>query len=339
MSNPALKQSQQSIPQPKVKVLVFANNKGGIGKTTCATLAAEYAAMILNKRVLIVEMDGQMNMTSQWLPVDSVDGEREPIPHPDLTAEDLSEYNLRSSITDIWVHGKLVEPYPTPIGPEDRSDFDSPRVDVVSCSGSGMAEVLRTIGDDPNALPKYGPVGARAIPSKRVVDGLFSFIHNDVVAEYYDLVVIDTAPQKAAAFMASINSATHVVFPYTPEPFAVMGFGPGITEIRRINASFGGQRKEIDFIGFLPSKVDSRSASHKEMIDKLCNARHSDVHFPPGLIVPKSEAIVRRSTYDRFDTQAAPSIFNLRPSDAVRKACQNTFSYILDRVFAGSLEN
>ena len=60
MSNPALKQSQQSIPQPKVKVLVFANNKGGIGKTTCATLAAEYAAMILNKRVLIVEMDGQM---------------------------------------------------------------------------------------------------------------------------------------------------------------------------------------------------------------------------------------------------------------------------------------
>ena len=100
----------------KIKVVVFLNNKGGVTKTTTTSLYAEYASLIQGKRVLIIDFDGQCNLTSQWIGHEMINGEREPIVNPDIEDADLAEYNRRSSITDIF-RGKAVETYLTQIGP------------------------------------------------------------------------------------------------------------------------------------------------------------------------------------------------------------------------------
>lgn len=318
---------------PKVPTLVSINNKGGVGKTTVVTLTAEFAMLQLNKRVLIIDFDGQMNLTTQWIGHDIVDGRRVPPIHPDIEEADLDEYNQRSSVTDIFNFGKTVEPYATLLGPSDREDTDSPRVDIVACSQPGMAEVFRVTGVDPDAKPNFGPVHARAVPSSRVAQGLFSLVHSDIVAEYYDLVIIDTAPGVSATFLGALTAATHVLSPYVPEIWPALGFGPTITEIREFNSQVSGGRPPIEFVGFLPSKVDSRNSLHLDMIDDMLT-RNGDLHMPEGMVVPSSVHIARRVLADREKQVTPYSIFQMRPSEPIRAQCEKTFGYILGQVFS-----
>ena len=57
-----LKQKKETIKVSKTKVIAFANNKGGSGKSTCASNVG-YAMSILGKRVLLIDADMQLNLT------------------------------------------------------------------------------------------------------------------------------------------------------------------------------------------------------------------------------------------------------------------------------------
>lgn len=55
-----------------MKIIVFLNNKGGVGKSASAITVAHMMATAYNKRVLIIDLDPQMNTTSMFSQVDFI---------------------------------------------------------------------------------------------------------------------------------------------------------------------------------------------------------------------------------------------------------------------------
>ena len=54
-----------TVDNKKAKIVVIANNKGGVGKTVLAQLVISYAVTILDLRVLAVDGDGQANLSKR----------------------------------------------------------------------------------------------------------------------------------------------------------------------------------------------------------------------------------------------------------------------------------
>lgn len=318
--------------------LVILNNKGGVAKTTNTSLFAEYAALVQGKRVLLIDFDGQCNLTSQWIGHEVVKGERVPPINPNLdpdSPDDLANYNLRSSITDIF-YDKLVEPYFTPIGPEDPDDIDSPRVDLIACSQTGMRRLQEVLSvadnDDPD---QEGRHVVKGVPTARIVQQLGNFCSNPELSEYYDIILVDTGPGINALFRAALHAATHVLAPYIPESFSILGVGPLIHNITLANRNRFARSEPITFLGLLPSKVDTRNNVHIEIVDMALNKPGiSENHVPEDCFVPASVHITRRSTTNRPNQQPY-SIFQMKPSEPIRQRCEEVFSYLFDQVFRG----
>ena len=56
-----------------MKTIIFLNNKGGVGKTASVTTVAHMLATVYNKKVLLVDLDPQMNTTCMFNEVDFVE--------------------------------------------------------------------------------------------------------------------------------------------------------------------------------------------------------------------------------------------------------------------------
>ena len=76
------------------KVISFANQKGGVGKSTLCIQQAFYLALQKKKKVLVLDMDGQGNTSSRLAPRRELeDDDYEPILTGTKTAE-LFAYEL-----------------------------------------------------------------------------------------------------------------------------------------------------------------------------------------------------------------------------------------------------
>lgn len=316
------------------KVYVCLSNKGGVAKTSTSSLSAEFFALIKKLRCLIIDLDGQLTLTYHWIGHEMVNGFREPPLHPDITTEDLEFYNRRCSITDIF-QGKYVEPYRTAITPDDPEDTESPRVDIIPCSASGIAWIQDTISTgekkDPTDLITHRE-SVMTVPNTKLIKGLYDFCHNPDLGEFYDVIIIDTGPGVNTFFVAALNAATHVIAPYTPEEFAVIGVGPLLYQISKVNKCRPFGAEQIKLVGLLPTKVDSRNNVHIEIIENMfTNPQLARAHLPSGVFIPYSIKFLRRSSSKR---EGLPfSIFQMKPSDPLRKRCEFALEHIYSKVF------
>lgn len=99
------------------KIVVNATHKGGEGKTTNSIMLAEYCAIILGLKTLIIDMDPQANFSGRYTKMEydpACRSGRIPPLHPDYEPEKDTDWNGRSGIANIF-YGEEVIPYPTAI--------------------------------------------------------------------------------------------------------------------------------------------------------------------------------------------------------------------------------
>src|SRR5438876_11015302 len=86
------------------KIIVNATHKGGEGKTTNSIMLAEYSALILKLRTLIIDLDPQANFSGRYAKMEydpAYKGGKIPPLHPDYEPEIDKDWNGRSGIANI----------------------------------------------------------------------------------------------------------------------------------------------------------------------------------------------------------------------------------------------
>jgi glutaredoxin-related protein len=156
----------------KSKVLAVLNQKGGVGKTTVASVIAEYAAIVAHKNVLVVDLDMQCNSSDYWVGMETAPqatGGQLPPLHPDYDGD--PDLDSRSNIADIFF-GKAVLPHPTYIRPENGFEH------IVEVMVGHPALLERINSEYDNASGKIASL---------IIDRLGEFLHMEDVANTYDL--------------------------------------------------------------------------------------------------------------------------------------------------------
>jgi len=313
------------------------NNKGGVGKTTLASLSAEYASLIQNKRVLLLDWDGQMNLTKSYIGVETVPGwGRLPVPNPIVRtmAQDdpdtLSIYEERSTVTDIF-QDKSVMPYPTRFCKGDPDDTDTPRIDIVAGNAMGIKLLLES---SPTELRESPYKRLADVNTAQIIQCFVDFVSDPSLSEQYDLVIVDTGPSDSPLFSAALNAATHVLCPYVPESKSVSGIEALVDAVKTamINRVTHQYRPEqLKLIGIAPNMVDSRSADHLDCIARAMEEA-GEYHLDEGLWLRRLTAY--RTLTDDVERRSKPySVFLDKPSNPARRDAEAFFERLFSEIF------
>ncbi len=292
-----------------MEVIAFVNNKGGVGKTTCSKLMAEYLSKIKNKRTLCIDFDPQCNFSHQYLHMEidpaAPEGLIPPI-HPDYdpTEPEDDHWDGRSSIAEIF-YGQGVIPYPTHVE----------KLDIAP----GHAEKLLT---------------AESVRRSEVVEKvhkqLANFLnHPDVRAEY-DAVVIDTAPSKGPLTISVIKAATHIVIPSVMEEQPVQGIY-GMLQLWMQESLSRDKSRPLNLVGILPNMF-KQTRLHKDILMSLQDNPAIGKYVLP---VKFSQRIVFAEV-DAADSNPK-SIFDFPEQHVARSEADEVCSVIADRIFGGSI--
>lgn len=289
-----------------MEIIAFVNNKGGVGKTTCSKLMAEYLSKKKNLRTLCIDFDPQCNFSHQYLHMEidpaAPEGLMPPM-HPDYDPNDPDDqdWDGRSSIAEIF-YGQGVIPYPTYVK----------NLDIAP----GHAEKLLT---------------AESVRRSEVVEKvhkqLANFLSSPDVKEAYDVVVIDTAPSKGPLTISVMKAATHIIIPSVMEEQPVQGIY-GMLQLWMQESLARDKSRPLQLIGILPNMF-KQTRLHKDIYKSLqTNPALSKYVLP----VRFSQRIVFAEV-DAADSNPR-SIFDFPDSHVATLEAQEVCSHIAERIYA-----
>ncbi len=181
-----------------MKTIAFFNNKGGVGKTSLVYhLAWMYADLGL--KVIAVDLDPQANLTSMFVP--------------------------ENSLEEIWSEGNDPKSIYGAIQPllEGVGDVAEPYIhDVTRNIGLIPGDLRLSVSED-ELNSQWSGCLDRKQRAFRVLSAFYRVMRFAALKKSADLVLIDIGPNLGAINRASLISAQHVVIPLAPDIYSLQG--------------------------------------------------------------------------------------------------------------------
>lgn len=285
----------------KKAVLGFANQKGGVGKTTWSKIFSEYMSLVKKKETLGIDLDSQMSFTTRFLETNKnpITDQKEPPLHPSYNINtNFSEWDGRSSTADIFSE-KTPKAYPTKI------------------------ENLSIIPADEKKLFKVDNTKPKESENK-FYNQLNCFINQSDIQDSYEIFIIDTPPAKGSLTISAFKAMTHLVIPLEIELQAIEGL-TGILQLWKQEAMSRMSNFPLDLIGILPNKVHSRRGSDKDLLTELRNDHNYGSYIMPVQMVDRTE--IPLCDLER------KSIFQYPNKNQARQEALSVCEYIYKRIF------
>jgi chromosome partitioning protein len=210
----------------KAKILTIANNKGGVGKTTTAYyLGAELAKQ--GKRVLLIDLDGQANLTDSCFPERDADDGDEADYFPSIAQYFSGQQPLHELVKEV----KAANIEHLCIIPSD------PGLTLRDLGGSGRPDVEMRFARDIQKLSvrDFGSLGG--VP---------------------DWIIIDTPPAMSVFTRAGLAAANYVLAPVRPRRRSLPGTRLMLTTLQTMNAL---TRDNTTFLGMVITHWDDLQVS------------------------------------------------------------------------------
>ena len=208
------------------KVLAVANNKGGVGKTTTAYyLGAEFARQ--GKRVLLIDLDGQGNLTERCI--------------PEKVRRLADDGGHLTSMADYFS------------GEHSLKDMIIP---------SETADGLCLIPSDPNLTLRDLGGSGRPDVETRVLRDVEQLRHHYVanLGGSPDWIILDTPPAMSVFTRAGLAASNYVLAPVRPRPASLAGTRNMLITLQTMDALTGTNGR---FLGTVLTHWDNLAISKK----------------------------------------------------------------------------
>ena len=217
---------------PHAKVISFINMKGGVGKTTLAVNCGYTLTKEFGKKVLIIDVDPQMNTSQYTLKQIQV---REILSHPEKTIHGIIAQNSRL--------------------PEVLSE----RASVQDEHFNGIFHIQNNFDVIPSHL-SIMDLNLDVAPFN-----LNHFIETHVQSNY-DAIILDLPPTISSYTRIGLLASSHYVVPMTTDYLSFFGLPLLQNYIQRISRNFG---KEIIFSGIILNKVHPNQIIYQDIKSQL----------------------------------------------------------------------
>ncbi|MFI6869340.1 AAA family ATPase [Nocardia sp. NPDC050406] len=245
-------------------VVATFNLKGGVGKTTTTAALAEILSVEFGKKVLLIDLDPQRNLTTMMV------GERH------ATELDSGDHTLAS------VFGDVLEGFrPRDAAALVRHNVSAMHaVDSVDLLPSSLK--LIALQDD---LTHVDVVDPTAILADALSGVLFA----------YDYVLIDCPPSLGLITQNGLRIADGYVIPTIPDFMSTYGIPAVQARIRQLSTRWG---SPIEELGVVVTKYRRSSAVHQRILEDLRGNRSLPRLFPTR--IPESNQIAAAAEYVDF---------------------------------------
>lgn len=210
------------------KILAFINMKGGVGKTTLAVNAAYTLAKIEKKKILLIDMDPQMNATQYTLSEDQV--------------EEIINDRSKSVFGFLSSEYKVSATQKSYSSPSTVEKFIFPVEDVFDIIPSSLDIMKLNLTESPFKLRQY------------ITENLNS---------KYDIIILDCPPTISAYTKISLLAADMYLVPMKADSLSL--FGLPMLQSYISDTIEGEFEHKIEFVGIILNMVNSSRLLYKKI--------------------------------------------------------------------------
>jgi chromosome partitioning protein len=232
----------------KAVVVSFINLKGGVGKTTLCLTIGEILSFAFGKKVLLIDLDSQSNLSSALVP-----------------SNDLGTYRKkRGSIYHLFLNLLNPEKY--------KHGWDVDNAVIKSCSNIQRNDNLNAILSLPelgqfdedlaDALEKGGKSPAASglkitIEWRRVLKSPLLDLRSK-----YDYILVDCPPSLSLFTSNALVASDYYVTPISPEYLSIQGLELIQSRLGRLQQRVGSKEMNVQFAGCVINRIDIRRKDH-----------------------------------------------------------------------------
>ena len=249
-----------------IPVLLFANLKGGVAKSTLAGNLSAFFGMERRDRVLAIDLDFQGSLTSMLVPASA-------------DRDHLADGAIR-------VIGQNFDPSSLlQVAPPIRGTRNDSR--IITCGNA--------FSDHEAALSLKWLIGDFNDDIRYLLAAL---ILSDVVQKNFDRVIIDAPPRMTTGFVNALCASTHLFIPTVLDQLSTDGVKTFLGEFQRLQGRLFPYLKLCGVLGTLKrTKTDNMEESESIAVAALKRTLKEKVgydhYYWERLIMPRMEAFAR----------------------------------------------